>query len=481
MKEFILEPSVDLIESMRSVGYSTEAAIADIIDNSIDANATHIQVDIDVVHAKFVAVLDNGSGMPESQALEALRFAGTAGVSESDRLGRFGLGLKTASLSQARCVTVLSKHDGTITILRWDLDHVKASKSWNIISLDIEELEQFPLSTEFLAQEMGTLVIWTKLDLLIGDSANPSQFLMQKSQSIRDHLALTFHRFMETKKDPLKLVFNGGLIYPMDPFLRSNPKTQISPMEVIRVGDATVKFIAYTLPHASGLSAQEHLREDLRENMRDFQGFYLYRNKRLLSKGHWFGLANMSEITKQTRIMVDIPQHLDDLWQVDIKKSRAEPPASFKAHLRRMIDPLLSKGKRVHTFRGRRESLGPVSHIWSKIKDRDGFYYEVNLDNPIVLSALSGIPANAAESVTALLEILGKTFPVLDSYQELAGNALPKAGQLDDVAYEIKLKEIYKSGLVGGPAEAAYKVLRTVEPFDTFEGLELVVNVIWGA
>ena len=170
VQELDVAPSVRLLESMRSVGYSFEAALADLIDNSITAGATTIDVDADVIDGEYVAILDDGRGMSSELAKEALRLAGHAGERDVDDLGRFGLGLKTASLSQARSVTVVTRRAGATTALRWDIDHVLETGRWSLLLLGDDQIQHLPLWDSLNAQESGTLVIWRSLDLLLGDS-----------------------------------------------------------------------------------------------------------------------------------------------------------------------------------------------------------------------------------------------------------------------------------------------------------------------
>ena len=325
MESEVIAPSVNLLQSMRSVGYSLGAAVADLVDNSITAGAHSVVIDADVVDGKYMAILDDGRGMTSTVAREALRLAGSVGDREDSDLGRFGLGLKTASLSQARCLTVVTKRAGMITALRWDIDFVRDSGQWLLIVLDETDLIDLPLWDKLNAQVAGTLVVWNDLDLLLGDTTTPGPFLAERLGSVRSSLALVFHRFLARRRERLSIKVNGIALRPVDPFLSENPKTQRTGPEVIDIGGAEVRIEAFTLPHPSGLTPEELRRPDLGKGMREAQGFYVYRNERLISHGHWYGLARMNELSKQTRVQVDVPPSLDALWQLDIKKSQAEP------------------------------------------------------------------------------------------------------------------------------------------------------------
>jgi Histidine kinase-, DNA gyrase B-, and HSP90-like ATPase len=478
MESELITPSVNLLESMRSVGYSTEAAVADLIDNSITAEASHIVVDADVVDGKFLAVLDDGRGMTAGVAREALRLAGSVGDREDSDLGRFGLGLKTASLSQARCLTVVTKRAGTVTALRWDIDFVRDSGQWLLNVLDERDLIDLPLWEEFDAQPAGTLVVWNELDLLLGDTSEPGAFLAERLSGVRPSLALVFHRFLSDRRNRLSIRVNGIAIRPIDPFLSDNPKTQRTNPETIQIGSSRVRVEAFTMPHPSGLSPEERLRPDFGDGMREAQGFYVYRNRRLISHGHWYGLARMNELSKQTRIQVDVPTSLDALWQLDIKKSRAEPPPSFKLRLRQLIDPILARGHRVHTFRGRRANA-EVAHVWTKLRTRDGFTYDVNLESPLVEAVLLRLASDDAASVVGLLKTVATTFPVMDAYAEVAGNSPFATTQPEPDEIVARLREIHQSGLLSAEPSIALDQLTGVEPFNTINDLVGLVDFVW--
>lgn len=478
MKHEVIPPSVNLLQSMRSVGYSLGAAIADLIDNSITAGAHYIVIDADVVEGKYIAILDDGRGMTSEVAREALRFAGSVGDREDTDLGRFGLGLKTASLSQARCLTLVTKRAETITALRWDIDYVRESGQWVLIVLDETDIVDLPLWEELRAQSAGTLVVWSELDLLLGDTTTPGPFLAERLSGVRSNLALIFHRFLASRRERLSIAINGIILRPIDPFLSENPKTQRTVPETIDIGGVAVRVEGFTLPHASGLTPEELRRPDLGKGMREAQGFYVYRNKRLISHGHWYGLARRNELSKQTRVQVDVPTSLDALWQLDIKKSQAEPPQSFKLRLRQLIDPILARGHRVHTFRGRRENT-EVVHVWKKLKTRDGFGYEVNLESPLIESVLSRLGTDDAERVISLLQTIATTFPVMDAYAEAATNVPAKFVPPGRDALIARLVDIHQSGIFSEEPDVAITQLVGVEPFNTTEDLSGLVNLIW--
>jgi len=479
MHDEVVAPSVDLLESMRSVGYSLSAAIADLIDNSITAGAQRIDVDLEPVAAEYIAVLDDGAGMTPDTAREALRLAGSVGERSPSDLGRFGLGLKTASLSQARCLTVITRRDGVTTGLRWDIDYIAATRTWSLQWLSAEELSEVPWYERLDAKESGTLIVLERLDLLVGDAADPGAVIREHTVRLSDDLSLTFHRFLSRRRDRIAIVVNGAEVKPLDPFVTANPRTQESPTQIIPINGENVAVTAFTLPHPSGLTAAERRRPDLGEGMRDAQGFYVYRNERLISHGHWYGLARMTELSKQTRIRVDIPNSLDHLWQLDIKKSRAEPPASFKAELPRLMDGVIERGRRVHTFRGRKSGASDVNHLWQKVQGRDGVRYDVNLENPLVVSVLSALNSTQAERVNRLLTTLADGFPSYDLYAEMARNTSPAKAEPSEEEIEDALRQIKSSAVLGDDIVGVTAALSHTEPFDGVSNLRTIIERVW--
>lgn len=478
MDQITLEPNVALLESMRSVGYSFDAAVADLVDNSISAGAKQVVIDADIEDGKFVAILDDGCGMSRDTAIEALRLAGDTGPRSEDDLGRFGLGLKTASLSQARRMTVVSKCGNAIVAFAWDIDLVKETRSWTLIELSEQEWSSLPLVELLEVSVSGTLVVWEKLDTLLGDSDEPGRLVAESVASLRSSLSLVFHRYLVPSAFGVEV--NGLGLRPLDPFLSKNPKTQRAYPDTLEVDGVPVTVSAFTLPHASDLTKEESSRADLGEGMRDAQGLYVYRNKRLISHGDWYGITKKSELTKQTRIQVDIPASLDKLWQLDIKKSRAEPPSSFKKHLKRIIGPLIDKGRRVHTFRGRRVSHSDTEFIWAKAKTRDGVTYRVNTQHPLVGIALADLSPTQRRNVEDLLGILESSFPIQDAYVELASSKkaiqnAPTREVLLNMIVSLKQADRFP----GGPGAAA-GILRNTQPFDQVTDLDDLVQEAWG-
>jgi hypothetical protein len=476
VQEEDVAPGVSLLESMRSVGYSFDAALADLVDNSITAGSTRVDIDADVIDGTYVAILDNGRGMSSEVARESLRLAGTSGDRDSQDLGRFGLGLKTASLSQGRAVTVATRADGVTSVLRWDIDHVLKTRRWSLLVLGAEEAKSLPLWPAFDGQNSGTLVIWERLDLLLGDSGDRGEHLREAVVKARESLSLIFHRYLRSGVAGFGITMNGAELCPIDPFLESNSRTQVSFTEPVPVGGQIVEVTAFTLPHPSGLTPGERARKDLSSGMREAQGLYIYRNRRLISHGNWHGLAVKSELTKQTRIRVDIPNTLDHLWQLDIKKSRTEPPASFKARLKRIIEPLLDRGRKVHTFRGRRTADAELVRVWDKIVDRNGkVAYSINREHPVLVLLRESLPTHQENILDSALELLATNYPAHDLFAVMAASGVASEDSPAEDAVLAKIRLLLEAGALGASDVEAAAQLALIEPFNQVNNLRDLV------
>ena len=411
-----------LIESTRAIGYSLEAAVADIIDNSIAANAVNVDIYFFPVDGAYIAILDNGSGMNEKEINIAMQYGSKNPTEERDKkdLGRFGLGLKTASLSQCRCLTVISKQGERLEGRQWDIDHVIEVGDWSLIILDEEEINEFPQVEELKNYESGTLVIWQKLDRLKAGEINFELSLGRKIDRVRNHLSLVYHRYLmgESGIRKLKLFINGEKVKAIDPFL-TNKSVQAMDDETLIIQGHKILVRPYILPHISKLTSDEIKMLGGKDGLRKQQGFYVYRNKRLLVWGTWFRMMRQGDLSKLARIRVDIPNTLDDLWTLDIKKSSALPPAEVRKNLEIIINQIAERSKRTWTFRGKKEVSDTETHIWNRMKNKQGgYYYEINREHPFV-QQLVKVDPSLKMSIYALLQQIELGLPLNQLYVDL--------------------------------------------------------------
>lgn len=479
-----IAPSPQLMESMRAVGYDPDVAVADIIDNSLAAGARHVEIHIDVTGGDHVWILDNGRGMALDDAVNALRLGNhhAGKLRDADDLGRFGLGLKTASFSQARCLTVLTRKDGVTVCLRWDLDAASAKDHWVAEIVDNPEWATVPGYASFSDLESGTLIVWQHLDRLGGDTGAGTIRMSRLTGEIKEHLALVFHRFLETGS--VTMIVNGGKVAGLDPFLRNHPSTQTAPIETRKLRGQAIEIQGYTLPHRSKLGGRELARPDLTSRLFELQGFYIYRAKRLISRGGWAGLMpSHQDRTGYNRVRIDIPNTLDDLWQLDVKKETVRPPESLRRTLKTVAEALRPNSERIITHRGRKQSTGEFAYLWTAVEERGEFRYEISADHPLVRALAGQLPAGGSSALHSLLAGIGATVPYGDIHKRMS---VDNANPADPLTQE-DLKGIAKvilrlpSFRIMSDMECA-RMLQTCEPFasrldDLMRLTELVASI----
>jgi hypothetical protein len=461
------------MESMRAIGYSFETAIADIIDNSISAGARDIQIRSWPYDSPYVAILDDGRGMTSEELVAAMRHGSQNPLEERGPhdLGRFGLGLKTASLSQCRRLTVASKKNGTLSGWCWDLDVVKKRRDWVLVGLPTGEISALPHGTELADLEHGTLVLWQNLDRVASDGDTFDQALEGKIDEARAHLALVFHRLMTSKRSAVgvRVSINKEQVEPFDPYLLSNTATQHLPIEEFFINEQAVTVTPYILPHLSKLSKAEMKLAGGEDGLRRSQGFYIYRNERLICWGSWARLTRQEELTKLARVRVDIPNTLDDLWTLDIKKSSAVPPESLKQNLKRIIERIVERSRSVYTYRGKKTKLDGVVHIWERSSVRGGYAYSLNSAHPLVAAVKEALPADQKKLLDDLLALVQTCFPFDLLYVDMASDTRAENHTVDDEDEKTFADSLSRLADVLRPMqqneEALLKLLCSIEPF----------------
>jgi hypothetical protein len=308
IKTELVNPNVtNLIESLRDIGYSFEVAVADLIDNSITAKAKSIKIYTVSNPEPIFCMLDNGIGMSEVELVEAMRLASKNpnDLRAKGELGRFGLGLKTASFSQCKRLTVLSKKGGIVSARQWDLDYITQHNNWLLISPN--NFLDLPLADELNNLESGTIVCWENIDRI---QKNKFSDIVDR---LRRHISLVFHRFLEGEVGirQIKITVNNNPVIAFDPFNSKHPATQEIAPEKIMVYGSAITVQPYILPHHSKISQQEYELYATEEGYIKSQGFYVYRENRILIYGTWWGLHKSLDAHKLVRIKIDIPNTID--------------------------------------------------------------------------------------------------------------------------------------------------------------------------
>jgi hypothetical protein len=478
-----LPPSAACLSaSMRDLGYSLETAIADLVDNSISADATAIGITYEGSGDRpYLAIVDNGRGMDPEEIVAAMRHGSSSPKGERGPhdLGRFGLGLKTASFSQCRSLTVVSRRNGETSGAEWSLDHIDAMDDWILLVLDGAEVAAASHVSEL--GDHGTVVIWRELDRLFEDESGTKRddIVNDKLDVVEKHLSLVFHRYLAGEvagRKRVRITLNGHPVEAFDPFCRKNKATSFLPEEIVRVDGQAVRLQPYILPHHSNLTAPEY---DFYQSRSDFisnQGAYVYRNGRLMAWGDWFRLIPKGEATKLARVQVDFPNSLDESWTIDIKKSRARPPHPVRERLRQIIGQVTGRSTRVHRGRGQKLFSEVEAPVWERYADQGGIRYGVNMRHPLVEELRARVGEPGGKVLQVVLEAVAAALPVEMIYsdyalhpREVSQSPADEAGTLDRLA-------ALRAAFANDPAVGADQFREIVRSTRLFDGEMPVVE-----
>lgn len=354
MSNMINEPDASrLISGLRDTGYDFNTAVADIVDNSIAANADTIMIDIEISASgdKSVYIGDNGHGMSRSTLYEAMRY-GAPKRKDPSSLGKFGLGLKTASTSICKKLTVISRDSsyGSLEKLCWDLEHIERVNKWEMLQDPIEPSERE--NWENLCGDIGTLVIWSNCDRmlkerqLIRSRKNDQSAVKTLRSNLIKFLGTTYHRFIDQsdeRSQNISIFVNGELVEAWNPFkvdrseqMLSKEDQKIDFVNEVDLSEVigTARIKAWILPNSLTMSLEE--RKHARMTYKN-QGFYIYREGRLINQGGWLGIFRIHGHLIQLRVEFDFGHELDDVFFVDVKKSRIQIDSDLEDVLREKL------------------------------------------------------------------------------------------------------------------------------------------------
>ncbi|MEP3847550.1 MAG: ATP-binding protein [Paracoccaceae bacterium] len=438
--------AASLIEGHRDFGYSLETALADIVDNAITAKAKDVSLTAETASDEpWIAVADDGTGMTEVELIEAMRLGSKNPTHErsAEDLGRFGLGLKSASFSQCRSLTVLTRKNGSIACARWNLDRISKRNDWSLELID----DTSSLLGRELLPETGTVVIWENLDRLNGgythDLVKRAEHINSELSQAERHLCLVFHRFIERTNPSLTLSLNGRRLKPIDPMASSHSATQKDPEEVLRLRQGDVLIRCHTLPHHKRMSREEWEEIGGPEGHLKSQGLYVYREKRLIIAGGWLGLARQIELTKLCRIAVDIPNTMDAEWKIDVKKASAQLPPMVRERLKKVVERFVGTSKRTYRSRGQKLVDETRFPIWSRVQKDGQIVFRPNLEHPVFRTYAEQLPEELLEGFERCLRIVGSGLPIETLHAELVGNAEAvaadetSANDLEELVYSL--------------------------------------------
>lgn len=479
-----------LMGSMRFMGYSFEDAVADVIDNSISANAKNIWVLHPLLpdDRLYLAILDDGHGMFGDELFKAMCYGSQS--NENDRaendLGRFGLGMKSASLSQCKKMTVVSKKNGKKCSYSWDFDEVSKKSSdgkWYVLKLSQEEINALPCINKLDGQENGTLVLWEDFDV-ISKASNGRVFesLTKNVRSLENHLSLIYHRFM--RENNIHFYINNGEIRPKDPFLESRSTLTHKTIEQ-QLNDSqgrahVIKITPYKLPFITEMNDDEQRLIGGAENMSKMQGYYIYRGKRLIKYGTWFDTPR-HEVSKYGRVKVDIPNSMDDIWKIDVMKKSASIPTELARILKKTINDLITKSTKQTVNRGRPvtpKSMKQV-YVWDRIEARQGFFsYRINRENYFIQAVLDELPDEHKNKVEMMLREIERNIPIHQMHLDHDVNKIDAESNKEDISdlLEQAIMAIEWQHVMGKEYPEAVNCVLTAEQFKDSEELKKKIN-----
>jgi hypothetical protein len=398
---------VGTFESMRAYGYNFSEAISDIIDNSISAEAKNVW--IKMVYKKedsWIRIADDGKGMDNTTLISAMTIGKKPdnNCRNAEDHGRFGFGLKTASISQAKRLSVRTKNQSkSYQNAVWDLDEVSRS-GWKLFLAPLDNKSDERLGS---IAKTGTIVLWEKLDRLIQNNSFKSKSIFESlGKNLNILLGCRYHRFIQSQK--LNIYFNDLKINFFDPF-------QLPTLEFKDLGKSSygnIKVQALLLPHESKFKGKP---KDLDyangfKGIFDHQGIYLYRNNRLMIIGDWLNSGvRKSEVGKLLRIKIDIDNSNDEEWRIDVRKCNAMIPDSLLSDLNRLILASKEEAKKRYTFRvaksqkkNSENSKEEFIEIWSQNVTRNGTSYKINKGHPLIKSVKEAILLQSKTKIQGL-------------------------------------------------------------------------------
>lgn len=436
-------PSI-FLKNLRHMGYTIESAVADIIDNSISAGATKVSVrHRGTLDSAWLAICDNGVGMSCEELQSAMQFGSRTLDAERNGacdLGRFGLGLKVASLSQCRKLTVFSQKNNELWAACWDIDSL--DEEWLIDCYSAEEINnaaEFKLFRGIRdsliasdiwneAQSSGTVVLWENLDK---EYAQKPTTMNHAVTRVRQYAELVFHRFLGgedfggIRLPQIALDFNGASAYPRSPFGNEQNinRRRLAEASFEYKGRA-VRFIPFILPADRDYPSGERERDALSLGFTSSQGFYVYRCGRLISQASWFGIIRKDATTQKLRILLDLSADLDQEWGVDVRKSQIDPPKEAKEQLKLLLSESVSEARR-----SRRAAYNPLSRMpgrrqklsgWDILPEPEGLYavrFIINKENPVYKELMDKLPtSNLQRKLDAYLQLLTESLPIAALY-----------------------------------------------------------------
>ncbi|GED63291.1 ATP-binding protein [Lysinibacillus fusiformis] len=412
-----------LIQSLRNIGYRPQTAIADLIDNSLDAGATEIRLNFEYNGGNgIISICDNGSGMDEAYLQNAMTIGSKDPrlARKEKELGRYGMGLKTASFSLGKVLSVLTMKKGKVSQRSWNLDYVSEVNAWKLHMQVPEELQGFQ---QQLKGNSGTIVIINELDRFCGFGEKQVIKLASfnsKVRKIQRYLEMVYHVLLE---NGLVITINDQKLNPWNPFLEGNERRYEGESQIIRYNGKRIRVTPFVLPHPSTFNKQDYEKAAGTKGWRDQQGFYIYREQRLVNFGEWFNLFPKDVASQLVRIKVEFGNDSDIDWKIDIKKSFVAVPDEIKDKLREIAKYYRQISQNIMI---QRDSIGKQGertkgslNTWVIRDTEHGSRYMLNRTHPILEKILNNLDTSTRKLLNSYLKSIeiGSPNNLLDTSQ----------------------------------------------------------------
>ncbi|MEN5087989.1 ATP-binding protein [Sphingobacterium faecium] len=418
-----------LVKSISEQGYTLESALADLIDNSISAKASNIEILTDLEGPRFkLFIADDGDGMTELELIQNMKFPSSLMESSRDRvdLGRFGLGMKTASFSQTRKFTVLSSKNGSgaYNARTWDVDYLKDVGEWRVIVNTNEEitdiLNRFNLLSEQYLNgvkefEPNTIILWDglfKFETYLSHENGLKAIKKEIAEVTSDYLSLVFHRFLESKKNPFSIRINNTVLQPFSPFPSDVADLRpLVPKQALFNGEA-VKLEGYVLPVRSIDESKQttSIWTTKFNSLLDLEGIYIYRADRIILFGGWNGLIRKSANLQLARLKVDLGNKIDHLIHLNVSKSQIKIPYELRNAFYRYISELKEEAQKEYFNRGIKRITGSNTKsnttLFQRKATNKGALVEINEEFPLVENLLASISTKDQSNLRMLIRMI---------------------------------------------------------------------------
>ncbi len=459
-----------LIKSIAEQGYSLESSLADLMDNSVSANADKLEVLIKMDEEPFTLfIADNGDGMNEEFLKASMQFPSKS--PEDTRhtldLGRFGLGMKTASFSQTRCFTVLSRKKGTKKYFgrTWDVNYLKQVGKWRLLvntEVEIKKLiAQYHSISEghinrFENFEANTIVVWKglyKFENYLEEANRQNALKKQISEVTSDYLSLVFHRFMERKVNPLNIRINNNRIAPFNPFPSVN---DFRPIEYKQKNFSTdtIKIEGFVLPSRSIDESQSGISIWTTKNrsLMDMEGIYIYRTDRLIHFGGWNGLIKKVPRLQLARLRVEVGNSVDHLLHLNVAKSQVVIPHDLTTAFEKYIEELKIEAEREFFNKGIRKFSNNRKEdnvqLFERKASNKGTLLELNNNFSLLRTLRDGLKKEQLIKLNLVIRMINTRINhIRQTHEEKAFVGIEEKDGLSLKDFIICINELKESGL----------------------------------